>query len=53
MDTIAQSNRYLPHELKTRYHSVKFYRGGNTVAFVCRQPLSNHPNNAYTKQKIS
>ncbi len=37
MNTIAQSNRYLPHELKTRYHAVKLYRGGSTVAFVCRR----------------
>ncbi len=37
MNTIPQSNRYFPHELKTRYHAVKLYRGGSTVAFICRR----------------
>lgn len=35
--SITQSQRYLPHELTTRYYSVKLYRSGYTVAFVCRR----------------
>ncbi len=37
MNTMAQSNKYLPHKLKIRYYSVTLYRGGSTVAFVCRR----------------
>ena len=31
------SNRYLPHELQTRFHAVSLYRTGVPVAFVCRR----------------
>lgn len=37
MNTIAYSQRYLPHELTTKYHAVKLYRSGNPVSFVCRR----------------
>lgn len=37
MDIITQMQRYLPHELKTRYYAVKLYRKGYKVAFVCRR----------------
>ncbi len=29
--------RYIPHNLNTKYYSVKLYRNGNSVAFVCRK----------------
>ncbi len=36
MNTISQSNRYFPNELKTRYHAIILHRdrGGSTVSFV-------------------
>ncbi len=34
---IHQKQRYLPHTLQTKYHAVKTYRNGNTIAFVCRR----------------
>lgn len=37
MNTISYSQRYLPHELTTKYHAVKLYRAGNPVSFVCRR----------------
>ena len=37
MNTIPYSQRYLPHELTTKYHAVKLYRAGNTVSYVCRR----------------
>lgn len=37
MDILTHSIRYLPHELNTRYHAVKLYRSGQSVAFVCRK----------------
>ncbi len=37
MSNIVHSEWYFPHELKTRYHAVKLYLGGNTGAFVCRR----------------
>lgn len=37
MNTITHSQRYLPHEFKTRYHAVKLYRSGVGVAFVTRR----------------
>jgi len=37
MNTIPYSQRYLPHELITKIHAVKLYRGGNPVSFVCRR----------------
>lgn len=37
MNNITHSNRYLPHELSTRYYAVRLYRSGVGVAFVCRR----------------
>ncbi len=37
MNNISHSQRYLPHELKTRFHAVKLYRSGESVSFVCRR----------------
>ncbi|MCD1277617.1 hypothetical protein FOA32_001478 [Streptococcus sinensis] len=32
MNSIPQNIRYLPHTLDTRYHAVKTYRNGTSVA---------------------
>ena len=37
MTSIPQNLRYLPHTLETRYHAVKTYRNGASVAFICRR----------------
>lgn len=37
MNTLTHSQRYLPHELTTKYHAVKLYRAGNPISFVCRR----------------
>ncbi|AND78683.1 DDE-type integrase/transposase/recombinase [Streptococcus pantholopis] len=37
MTSIPQNLRYLPHTLDTRYHAVKTYRKGASVAFICRR----------------
>ena len=37
MNTIPQTHRYLPHKLETKYHSVKLYRTGVGIKFVCRR----------------
>lgn len=37
MTSISQNLRYLPHTLETRYHAVKTYRKGASVAFICRR----------------
>ena len=37
MTSISQNLRYLPHTLETRYHAVKTYRNGASVAFICRR----------------
>ena len=37
MTSITQTLRYLPHTLETRYHAVKTYRNGASVAFICRR----------------
>lgn len=37
MNTITHSQRYLPHNLDTKFHAVKLYRTGVGVAFVCRR----------------
>lgn len=37
MDIITKKQRYLPHTLETRFYAVKLYRGGHSVAFVCRR----------------
>lgn len=37
MNSITQTQRYLPHELKTRLNAVKLYREVKDVSFVCRR----------------
>lgn len=37
MNTITHNQRYLPHEITTKYHAVKLYRNGSSVSFVCRR----------------
>ena len=37
MNSIPQSNRYIPHEFNTKYYAVKLYRNGYSVSFVCRR----------------
>ena len=37
MSIITQTNRYIPHELNTKFYSVKLYRRGYSVSFVCRR----------------
>ena len=35
--TKTYSQRYLPHEISTKYYAVKLYRTGVGVSFVCRR----------------
>ena len=37
MNTMTHSQRYLPHEINTKYYAVKLYRTGVGVAFVYRR----------------
>ena len=37
MTSISQIQRYIPHKLNTKYYSVKLYRKGYSVSFVCRR----------------
>lgn len=37
MNTITYSQRYLPHEINTRFYAVKLYRTGVGVHYVCRR----------------
>lgn len=37
LNSISHSNRYLPHEISTRFHAVKLYQSGVGVSFVCRR----------------
>ena len=37
MKIISQIQRYIPHELNTKYYSVNLYRKGYSVSFVCRR----------------
>lgn len=37
MTSISQSQRYYPHDLNTKYYSVKLYRSGYSISFVCRR----------------
>ena len=37
MNSITHSQRYLPHEVQTRFHAVRLYRSGLSVSFVCRR----------------
>ena len=37
MTSISHSQRYLPHDLNTKFYSVKLYRQGYSISFVCRR----------------
>ena len=37
MNTITQTQRYLLHQLNTKFYAVKLYRTGVGVSFVCRR----------------
>ena len=37
MNSISYTQRYLPHEIDTRYYAVKLYRTGVGIKFVCRR----------------
>ena len=37
MNSIAQTKRYLPHEITTKVQSVKLYRQTKDISFVCRR----------------
>lgn len=37
MTSISHSQRYLPHDLNTKFHSVKLYRNGSSINFICRR----------------
>lgn len=37
MNTITHSQRYLPHEISTKYYAVKLYRTGVGISFVTRR----------------
>lgn len=37
MNSITHTQRYLPHEINTKFHAVKLYRTGVGVAFVIRR----------------
>lgn len=37
MSIITQTNRYIPHELNTKYYAVKLFKAGYSFSFVCRR----------------
>lgn len=37
MTSISQTQRYIPHELNTKYYATKLYRNGYPISFVCRR----------------
>ena len=37
MTSISQKQRYIPHELNTKFYAVNLYRHGYPVSFVCRR----------------
>ena len=37
MTSITYNQRYLPHELNTKYYATKLYRSGHSISFVCRR----------------
>ena len=37
MTIILQTQRYCPHEITTKLHSVEFYRQTGNVSYVCRK----------------
>ncbi|MFV0249893.1 MAG: IS481 family transposase, partial [Bacilli bacterium] len=34
---ISHSQRYYPHDLNKKFHSVSLYRNGNSISFVCKR----------------
>jgi len=37
MTSISKTQRYIPHDLNTKFYAVKLYRNGYPVSFVCRR----------------
>lgn len=37
MTSISQKQRYIPHELNTKYYATRLYRNGYSISFVCRR----------------
>lgn len=37
MTSITQNQRYIPHELNTKYYAIKLYKNGYPISFVCRR----------------
>jgi len=37
MNSISYTQRYIPHELNTKFYAVNLYRHGYPVSFVCRR----------------
>lgn len=37
MTSISLTQRYIQHELNTKYYATKLYRSGYSVSFVCRK----------------
>ena len=37
MTSITQTQRYIPHELNSKFYAVNLYRHGYPVSFVCRR----------------
>lgn len=37
MNSISYTQRYIPHELNTKFYAVSLYRHGYPVSFVCRR----------------
>lgn len=37
MNIITHTQRYLPHDLNTKFYAVKLYRSGYPISFVCRR----------------
>lgn len=37
MTSISQTQRYIPHDLNTKFYAVKLYRNGYPILFVCRR----------------
>lgn len=37
MTSISHTQRYIPHDLNTKFYSVNLYRKGYSISFVCRR----------------
>ncbi len=37
MTIISHTQRYIPHDLNTKFYSIKLYRKGYSISFVCRR----------------